>query len=234
MFCSSTNTSSSTCNNGSIVISSIWQTLYLLVEHALTLRFQHLHSLEFTMKFAFTLCIACAISLSFFSVQANDCIPTEKDSLGPFFIENTPVLSNLNRFNKPGENMRVEGEILSSKKPYPPINGAKVEIWHTDQNGHYYPEDNGDISEYDDDEIDLRGTVVTDAQGKFAFRSVFPAPYEGRPSHIHYRISALGFRTLITQHYPGSTKESPCLSARVDRSGKPAVFKAPIIYLRQK
>ena len=33
-------------------------------------------------------------------------------------------------------------------------------------------------------------------------RVVPRAEVEGRPSHIHIRVSAEGYRTLVTQHYP--------------------------------
>jgi protocatechuate 3,4-dioxygenase beta subunit len=35
-----------------------------------------------------------------------------------------------------------------------------------------------------------------------------PVPYGGRPPHIHIRVTAPGYRELVTQHYPeaGQTK----------------------------
>ncbi len=30
----------------------------------------------------------------------------------------------------------------------------------------------------------------------------FPPPYSGRPPHIHLRVSADGYQTLVTQYYP--------------------------------
>jgi protocatechuate 3,4-dioxygenase beta subunit len=35
-----------------------------------------------------------------------------------------------------------------------------------------------------------------------SIESNFPPGYSGRPPHIHIRISANGFRSLATQHYP--------------------------------
>jgi protocatechuate 3,4-dioxygenase beta subunit len=48
---------------------------------------------------------------------------------------------------------------------------------------------------YDDEH---RATVFVDAVGAYRFESNFPPGYFGRRSHIHIRVSAEGFRTLVT------------------------------------
>lgn len=161
------------------------------------------------------------------------CAPTQSDSLGPFFITNTPVLSNLNRFGKQGEVMRIVGRVVSATPPYPPIAGARLELWQTDGAGHYHPEANGDYSDYDDRKVDMRGTVLTDEQGYFSVLSLIPRIYGSRPPHIHYRISANGYKTLVTQHYLDVSTRDRCRTSKVDPSQTPALFNAPLIYLRQ-
>jgi protocatechuate 3,4-dioxygenase beta subunit len=47
-----------------------------------------------------------------------------------------------------------------------------------------------------------RATVFADAEGAYRFESHFPPAYGGRPPHIHLRVSAAGYRILVTQHYP--------------------------------
>jgi protocatechuate 3,4-dioxygenase beta subunit len=159
-------------------------------------------------------------------------IPTSADMEGPFYIRNTPVVSNLNRFGKPGEVMRIAGRVMNAAKPEAPVQGARLELWQTDGRGRYHPQDKGDYSDFRDDQIDLRGTVITDDQGRFEVLSVFPAEYWPRPPHIHYWIRADGFRPLVTQHYldtgPGNR---PHRTARVIRNQKPAFFPAPTFYI---
>jgi protocatechuate 3,4-dioxygenase beta subunit len=46
--------------------------------------------------------------------------------------------------------------------------------------------------------------LFSDASGAYRFESNFPPGYSGRPPHIHVRVSAAGFGTLVTQHYPKS------------------------------
>ncbi len=159
-------------------------------------------------------------------------MPTAPDMEGPFYISNVPVVRNLNRFGKRGEVMRLVGRVMSAEDPLSPVQGAQVEIWQTDGTGRYYPEANGEYRNFRDSDIDMRGTVISDAEGRFDVMSLFPKEYWPRPPHIHYWVRAEGFRPLVTQHYldtrPGNR---PFRTARVDRSKKPSLFVAPTIYL---
>lgn len=166
-------------------------------------------------------------------VQAQQAqIPTARDAEGPFFVANTPVVTNLNRHQKSGEPMKIVGQVLNAAAPDQPVGRAKLELWQTDGSGLYYPEANGDYADYADSEIDMRGTVFADEAGRFEVMSLFPAEYAPRPAHIHYWIHADGFRSLVTQHYLDAPPlNRPHRTAQVDRSRSPAVFNAPKIYL---
>lgn len=159
-------------------------------------------------------------------------IPTAGDMEGPFSISNMPVVTNLNRFGKSGEVMRITGRVMNAAAPDAPIPDARLEIWQTDGTGRYYPEDKGDYSDFRDADLDLRGTVIADADGYFQVLSLFPKEYWPRPPHIHYRISADGFRPLITQHYLDTRpRDRPHRTANVIRDQTPALFPAPTIFL---
>ena len=159
-------------------------------------------------------------------------VPTAADMEGPFYISNTPVVSNLNRFGKPGEPMRIAGRVMNAAAPEVPVPGARLELWQTDGSGRYFPQENGDYSDFRDDQIDLRGTVIADEQGRFEVLSVFPAEYWPRPPHIHYWIRADGFRPLVTQHYLDTRpRNRPHRTARVLRDQSPALFPAPTFYI---
>ncbi|MCU0829171.1 MAG: hypothetical protein MUE52_17715 [Tabrizicola sp.] len=159
-------------------------------------------------------------------------IPTAGDMEGPFYISNVPVVTNMNRFGKKGEVMRIAGRVMNAASPETPVAGAKLELWQTDGSGRYYPEAKGDYSDFRDAEMDLRGTIIADANGYFEVLSLFPREYWPRPPHIHYRISADGFRTLITQHYLDTRpRDRPHRTANVLRDQTPALFPAPTIYI---
>jgi protocatechuate 3,4-dioxygenase beta subunit len=122
---------------------------------------------------------------------------------------------------------------MNAASPETPVAGAKLELWQTDGSGRYYPEAKGDYSDFRDAEMDLRGTVIADANGLFEVLSLFPKEYWPRPPHIHYRISADGFRTLITQHYLDTRpRDRPHRTADVIRDQTPALFPAPTIYIQ--
>lgn len=159
-------------------------------------------------------------------------IPTAADMEGPYYVSNTPVVTNLNRFGKPGEAMRIVGRVMNAAAPDRPVPGARLEIWQTDGRGRYHPQDNGDYGDYRDDQIDMRGTIIADADGRFQVLSLFPAEYWPRPPHIHYRVRAEGFRPLVTQHYLDTRPANrPHRTARVIRDQTPAIFPAPTFYI---
>jgi protocatechuate 3,4-dioxygenase beta subunit len=119
------------------------------------------------------------------------CTPTPADSLGPFYVPDAPVRV------KVGEGYVLSGTVRSAVD-CAAINGAKIEFWLAGLSG-----------SYDDDH---RATLFADGSGTYRFESNFPPRYGSRPPHIHLRISAAGFSTLVTQHYP----ETGTSSARFD------------------
>ncbi|NER12821.1 hypothetical protein GWK08_05175 [Leptobacterium flavescens] len=130
-----------------------------------------------------------------------DCGYTDSASEGPFFVRNTIETVNLNFTNLPGTPMRISGTVFGDEEGKRKVADAKIEIWHCDDEGTYHPTGNGDISRYKDSEVALRGFVISDKQGAFSFKSITPGLYYGRRRHIHYKISAKGYRSLTTQSY---------------------------------
>jgi protocatechuate 3,4-dioxygenase beta subunit len=101
--------------------------------------------------------------------------------LGPFYTPGAPVR------NKVGEVYLLTG-VVRSAADCSPIPDAQIEIWMA-----------GPDDEYRDE---YRATLFSDENGAYSFESHFPPPYSGRPPHHHLRVSAAGFQTLVTQHYP--------------------------------
>lgn len=169
----------------------------------------------------------------------DNCVPTEPDSLGPFYVSDMPVMENISRFGKPGEEIEVSGVVRSAGEGLAPIAGASVEVWHSDSEGEYHPSGSGVREDYEDSELDMRGTVLTDEEGRFAFRTVVPAIYGfsifTRPRHFHYRVTAPGHAELVTQHYvreDGKMPGGPCRSAEIERGEGSVRFESPDIFLR--
>ncbi len=97
-----------------------------------------------------------------------------------------------------GEVILVTGRVLDlSGNPLP---GAAVEFWQTDASGVYdHPGDQGTNSR--DRGFQFYGTSITDADGRYAFRTVRPGYYEPRPKHIHVKVKLDGRELLTTQFY---------------------------------
>jgi protocatechuate 3,4-dioxygenase beta subunit len=83
---------------------------------------------------------------------------------------------------EPGTPLIVHGVILDGNGR--PAAGVEVFAYHTDAGGTYAPPGATDPWR-------LKGWAVTDAQGRFEFRTIRPAPYPGRdiPAHIHATLT---------------------------------------------
>lgn len=81
---------------------------------------------------------------------------------------------------------------------------ARVEFWLANPQG-----------TYDDAH---RATVIASRTGGYRFGSNRPPAYQGRPPHIHVRVTARGFRTLVTQHYPKAGSNTAVFNLVLRRS----------------
>jgi protocatechuate 3,4-dioxygenase beta subunit len=112
---------------------------------------------------------------------SSKCRATAPDSLGPFYEPGAPVRGRV------GTGYLLRGRVLSAATCRP-VRRARIEFWLVNEQG-----------EYDDAH---RATVLARTDGRYRFESNRPIGYASRPPHIHVRVSARGYRTLVTQHYP--------------------------------
>ena len=140
--------------------------------------------------------------------------PTPADTEGPFYpVKPIPLESNLLVGNALSNSaMEISGRVLD--KQGNPLTNAKIEIWQCDLNGIYdHPR------QHDTDSFDRNfkgfGAQLTNAQGYYSFTTIFPAPYTGRPPHIHVKIWHKKNELLTTQLYlQGNTGSSWYTSLR--------------------
>lgn len=78
-----------------------------------------------------------------------------------------------------------------------PLAGATVEIWQVDDAGIYYHSGNGASDR--DQNFQFFGECVTDADGKYSFRTVLPGLYTGRIRHIHFKVKRGSADVLTSQ-----------------------------------
>jgi len=126
-----------------------------------------------------------ATSLLATSACGEICKPTEPDALGPFYQPNAPVRSSV------GKGYVLSG-MIKSAKDCSAIEQAMIEFWLAGPDGEYADK--------------YRATLFSGKSGAYHFESPVPPPYYGRPPHIHIRVTAKGYQTLVTQHYPSKGK----------------------------
>ncbi len=97
-----------------------------------------------------------------------------------------------------GEPIQIQGQVLTTDGT--PVDGARVEIWHTDINGRYdHPNDSSADQRVEG--FQYFGAATTDADGYYAFLTLKPLAYEGRPTHIHVKVFVGDLEVLTTQFY---------------------------------
>jgi catechol 1,2-dioxygenase len=140
---------------------------------------------------------------------------TKGSILGPYYLPDQVKLSSVcelpRRDDETGTPLVLGGQVRDVDGA--PLPGAEVDIWHADADGYY----SGFAPHLPDG--NLRGVVVADGEGKFAIRTMQPAPYQiptdgptgqlieaagwhpWRPAHLHIQVRADGHRPVTTQLY---------------------------------
>lgn len=133
---------------------------------------------------------------------------------GPLYVAGAPESVGFARMDDGSEEGKIptliiEGIVKDTEGNI--IEGAKVEVWHANSLGNY------SFFDKSQSDFNLRRTIFTDAQGQYTALTTMPVGYgcppEGttqfvldklgrhgnRPSHVHYFVTAPGYRKLTTQ-----------------------------------
>ena len=131
---------------------------------------------------------------------------------GPLYVAGAPIFQGEARLDDgtdDGEVLIMHGQVIdTSGKPIPE---AVVDVWHANTMGNYSTFDASQSA------YNLRRRIITDAEGRYKFRSIVPSGYAvppngtteallgafgrhgHRPAHIHFFVSAPAHRHLTTQ-----------------------------------
>src|SRR3954462_8159967 len=137
---------------------------------------------------------------------------TQTTVLGPFYVGEHKAMPHGSDIspNLDGERMFVQSRVtdLAGK----PLANVPVDVWHADDDGYY----DSQRPTYETTGPSSRARFVTDADGRFFFRTIlpcsYPIPTDGpvgemilqtrrhpmRPAHVHFLVDAPGYEPLIT------------------------------------
>lgn len=116
-------------------------------------------------------------------------IPEETEGPYPLFTEFETVSQYIRddiTEGRPGLPLQLDLSVVNVNDDCAPITDALVYIWHTDKDGAYsgYPQPGGDTT----GETFCRGVQITDTAGAVSFDTIFPGWYQGRITHVHFRV----------------------------------------------
>jgi protocatechuate 3,4-dioxygenase beta subunit len=140
---------------------------------------------------------------------------TPEQIMGPFY----PIIRPLDhdtdltaikgkRGRAQGKLIHLAGRVLNSKGE--PVRGAKVEIWQANTHGRYaHPTDINPAPL--DPNFQGYGVQVTDAKGRYRFKTIKPGAYptnpvnpsDARPPHIHFDVLGRKDRLVTQMYFPG-------------------------------
>lgn len=138
------------------------------------------------------------------SGQQPSLVPTPSQPEGPFYPKTIPADRDADLTQVAGRPARAQGTVLYFSgrvlaRDGRPLSGTIVELWQCDNYGRYHHA--GDDGVPRDDNFQGYGVATTDAQGRYAFKTIRPVPYTGRPPHMHVRLRHANAPALTTQLY---------------------------------
>lgn len=141
---------------------------------------------------------------------AASCSQTPAQTAGPFYPGESRFDQNTDLTVIPGQNRRAEGQVVYVRGQVldpncQPVVGANVEIWQACASGKYNnPRDPNPAPI--DPHFRYWAETYTNDRGVYLFKTILPGAYPAdrdwtRPPHIHFKITKLRFRDLVTQMY---------------------------------
>lgn len=133
-------------------------------------------------------------------LKGQECDLTQIDILGPYWVQGHPERTMLASLEEPGTRIHITG-IITAKDCQTPIKNAIVDVWHANNDGCYTLFQNCENGNPENDSYNLRGIMITDEEGQYAFETVLPGYYTGRPRHFHYKVTTPSGLEHVTQCY---------------------------------
>jgi protocatechuate 3,4-dioxygenase beta subunit len=140
-------------------------------------------------------------------LTGSTCDRTTQDlmGLGPFWEPDAPYRTVLASVEEPGNRLFLTGKVTANDCQVP-IPNVVIDAWHANDDGCYSVFQTCDTGNPDNDELNLRGRVLSNNQGDYFIETIKPGFYylgndRYRPSHIHFMITPPAGDSLVTQLY---------------------------------
>ena len=118
----------------------------------------------------------------------NVCFLTPQSIEGPYYLDPKLVRAEIAE-GRAGVPLRVDLRVVDGAS-CKPSERARVDVWHADAQGIYSGyEGQGDKANVSTTgQKFLRGTQFTNGEGAVSFKTIYPGWYEGRATHIHFKV----------------------------------------------
>jgi protocatechuate 3,4-dioxygenase beta subunit len=133
------------------------------------------------------------------AITAIDCVLVPEMTEGPYYLDLDLVRSDITE-DRVGAPLALT-IVVASVDGCSPIQDAAVDLWHCDAEGIYsgFVAASTGQGSGTDDSIFLRGTQLTDANGRVTFQTLYPGWYAGRTVHMHMKVHVGGNQIHTTQ-----------------------------------
>jgi protocatechuate 3,4-dioxygenase beta subunit len=133
------------------------------------------------------------------AVTTIDCVLVPEMTEGPYYLDLDLVRSDITE-DRVGAPLALT-IVVASVDGCSPIQDAAVDLWHCDAEGIYsgFVAASTGQGSGTDDSIFLRGTQLTDADGRVTFQTLYPGWYTGRTVHMHMKVHVGGNQIHTTQ-----------------------------------
>jgi catechol 1,2-dioxygenase len=135
------------------------------------------------------------------------CDPSTADvmGLGPYWEPYSPFRSFLTTQNEPGIRLILIG-VVTANDCETPIPNVVIDAWQANNDGCYSVFQACETGNPENDELNLRGRVLSGPYGQYFIETIKPGPYplgldRFRPSHIHFMITPPAGDPIVTQLY---------------------------------
>ena len=140
---------------------------------------------------------------------------TPEQIMGPFYPIIRPLDHDMDltvikgkRGHAQGKLLHLTGRVLNGRGE--PVRGARIELWQANAHGRYaHPKDINPAPL--DPNFQGYGVQVTDAEGRYRFKTIKPGAYpinpvnpsNVRPPHIHFDVLGAKERLVTQMYFPG-------------------------------